>query len=67
LTDAEAEAAKIRKEILEKIKAQVDKEKTEIRAKKMQEIAEFEAKGRKNIEKAVELLYKEFVGMMGHA
>lgn len=67
LSDAEAEAAKIKKEIIEKIRAQVDKEKEEIKAKKMQEIAEFETKGRRNVEKAVELLYKEFVGMMEHA
>ncbi|MCS7119069.1 MAG: V-type ATPase subunit subunit G family protein [Archaeoglobaceae archaeon] len=67
LSDAEVESLKIKKETIDKFKALIEREKEEIKAKKIKEIAEFELKGKKNTEKAVELLYKEFVGMMGHA
>ncbi|MEM0350960.1 MAG: ATP synthase archaeal subunit H [Archaeoglobaceae archaeon] len=66
LSDAEAEAARIKKEILDKIRQQIEKEKMEIKSKKTKEIADFELKGKTNIEKAVDMLYKEFLGMMGH-
>jgi len=64
---AEAEAAKVREDILNKVKAEIESEKEEIKKKKAKEIEDFEKRGKANIMKAVDFLYNEFIGMIGHA
>ncbi|MCS7144320.1 MAG: ATP synthase archaeal subunit H [Archaeoglobaceae archaeon] len=67
LDDANNEASRLRGEILRKIREAVEKEKEDIRTKKLKEINDFEKKGRKNVDKAVEVLYNDFIGMVEHA
>jgi len=54
------------REIIEKAKADIEKEKEEIKKVRQKEIDAFEEKGKGNLMKAVDMLYKEFVGMVEH-
>ncbi|MDK2796195.1 MAG: V/A-type H+/Na+-transporting ATPase subunit [Archaeoglobaceae archaeon] len=67
LDDATAEANRLREVIITKVREAVEKEKGEIKAKKLKEIEEFEKIGRKNVDRAVDILYKEFLRMVEHA
>ncbi len=67
IESAEAEATKIKEEVINNMKAQIEAEKEEIRRKEAKEIEEYAKKGKDNIWKAVDFLYNEFIGMMGHA
>jgi V/A-type H+-transporting ATPase subunit G/H len=67
IEEAENEAEKIKAEILENAKAQIEVEKEEIRKKKMKEVEEIAEKGKESLWKAVDFLYNEFVGMVEHA
>jgi len=58
---------KVREDILNKVKAEIESEKEEIKKKKAKEIEDFEKRGKANIMKAVDFLYNEFIGMIGHA
>jgi V/A-type H+-transporting ATPase subunit G/H len=67
IDDATVEANRLRGEILRKIRESVEKEKEEIKSKKLKEIESFEKIGRSNIDRAVNVLYNEFLRMVEHA
>ncbi|WP_290724727.1 ATP synthase archaeal subunit H [Archaeoglobus sp.] len=67
IESAEAEAAKVKEDILNSARQQIEAEKEEIRKSETKKIEDYAKKGKDNIMKAVEMLYNEFVGMMGHA
>lgn len=67
IEDAENEAIRIRNEMLEKAKKDIETQKQDIRRVKSKEIEEVEVKGKSNIWKAVDYLYNEFVRAVEHA
>lgn len=67
IDDANAEANKLREEIIKRIKENLEKEKYEMKSKKLKDIENFERRGKENIDKAVEFLYNEFMRLVKHA